>query len=152
VYPIQAVFYKQFLCPEKAIRQGIKNKKILLLPLFGLHLLDSIVDGPPGGLHVRAYNIYQKGGDNMNIRRTIGIALLALTLAPVYVAAQDMEMKATVVTKGEKDIKVKTKDDEKTILVGSKTKGLENAKEGSKVTIKYTEKDGQMRASEINPR
>jgi hypothetical protein len=88
----------------------------------------------------------------MNLKRTIGTALLALTLAPAYVAAQEMELKATVVTKGEKDIKVKTKDDEKTILVGSKTKGLENAKEGSKVTIKYTEKDGQMRASEINPR
>jgi len=88
----------------------------------------------------------------MNIRKTIGIALLALTLAPAYVAAQDKEMKATVVTKGEKEIKVKTKDDEKTIMVGSKTKGMENAKEGSKVTIKYTEKDGQMRASEINPR
>lgn len=88
----------------------------------------------------------------MNIRKTIGIALLALTLAPVYVAAQDMEMKATVVTKGEKDLKVKVKDDEKTVLIGSKTKGLENAKEGSKVTIKYTEKDGQIRASEINPR
>lgn len=88
----------------------------------------------------------------MNIRKTIGITLLALTLAPVYVAAQDKEMKATVVTKGEKDLKVKVKDDEKTVLIGSKTKGLENAKEGSKVTIKYTEKDGQMRASEINPR
>lgn len=88
----------------------------------------------------------------MNIRRTIGTALLALTLAPAYVAAQDMEMKATVVSKGEKDIKVKTKDAEKTILIGSKTKGVENATEGSKVTIKYTEKDGQMRASEINPR
>jgi hypothetical protein len=88
----------------------------------------------------------------MNIKRTIGTALLALTLAPAFVAAEDMEMKATVVSKGEKDIKVKTKDAEKTILVGSKTKGLENAKEGSKVTIKYTEKDGQMRASEINPR
>ena len=88
----------------------------------------------------------------MNIRKTIGIALLALTLAPAYVAAQDKEMKATVVTKGEKEIKVKTKDDEKTIMVGSKTKGMENAKEGSKVTIKYTEKDGKMRASEINPR
>ena len=87
----------------------------------------------------------------MNIRKTIGIALLALTLAPVYVAAQDKEMKATVVTKGEKDIKVKVKDDEKTVLIGTKTKGLENATEGSKVTIKYTEKDGQMRASEINP-
>ena len=88
----------------------------------------------------------------MHIRKTIGTALLALTLAPAYVAAQDMEMKATVVTKGEKDIKVKTKDDEKTILIGTKTKGIEHAKEGSKVTIKYTEKDGQMRASEINPR
>lgn len=88
----------------------------------------------------------------MEIRKTVGIAILALTLSPVYVAAQDMEMKATVVTKGEKEIKVKTKDDEKTILVGSKTKGMENAKEGSKVTIKYTEKDGKMRASEINPR
>jgi hypothetical protein len=88
----------------------------------------------------------------MNLKKTIGTAFLALMLAPAYVAAQDMELKATVVSKGEKDIKVKTKDDEKTILVGSKTKGLENAKEGSKVTIKYTEKDGQMRASEINPR
>ena len=90
----------------------------------------------------------------MNLKRTIGTAFLALTLAPAYVAvaAEDMELKATVVSKGEKDIKVKTKDDEKTILVGSKTKGLENAKEGSKVTIKYTEKDGQLRASEINPR
>jgi hypothetical protein len=88
----------------------------------------------------------------MNIKRAMGVALLALTLAPAYVAADDMEMKATVVSKGEKDIKVKTKDAEKTILIGSKTKGIENAKEGSKVTIKYTEKDGQMRASEINPR
>jgi len=88
----------------------------------------------------------------MNVKRTIGTALLALTLAPAYVAAQDMELKATVVSKSEKDIKVKTKDDEKTILIGTKTKGIENATEGSKVTIKYTEKDGQMRASEINPR
>ena len=88
----------------------------------------------------------------MQIGKAIGVALLALSLAPAYVAAQDKEMKATVVTKGEKEIKVKTKDDEKTIMVGSKTKGLENAKEGSKVTIKYTEKDGQIRASEINPR
>jgi len=89
----------------------------------------------------------------MNLKRTIGTALLALTLVPAYVAAaEDMEQKATVVSKGEKEIKVKTKDDEKTILVGSKTKGLENAKESSKVTIKYTEKEGQLRATEINPR
>ena len=88
----------------------------------------------------------------MNLKTEIAAVLLALTLAPAYVMAQDMELKATVVSKSEKDIKVKTKDAEKTILIGTKTKGVENAKEGSKVTIKYTEKDGQLRASEINPR
>jgi hypothetical protein len=105
-------------------------------------------------LHFVDGQISQKrGGEKqMNLKRTIGTALLALTLVPAYVAAQDMELKATVVSKGEKDIKVKTKDEEKTLLIGSKTKGIENAKEGSKVTIKYTEKDGQLRASEINPR
>jgi len=88
----------------------------------------------------------------MNLKTKSAAVLLALTLAPAYVMAQDMELKATVVSKSEKDIKVKTKDAEKTILIGTKTKGVENAKEGSKVTIKYTEKDGQLRASEINPR
>jgi hypothetical protein len=89
----------------------------------------------------------------MNLKKKIAVILLALTLAPVYVVAQEeMEFKATVVSKGEKEIKVKTKDEEKTLLIGSKTKGVENAKEGSKVTIKYTEKEGKIRATEINPR
>jgi hypothetical protein len=89
----------------------------------------------------------------MNLKKKIAVALLALTLAPAYVAAQDeKEFNATVVKKEEKQIMVKTKEGEKTVRVGSKTKGLENAKEGSKVTIKYTEKDGEIRASEITPR
>jgi hypothetical protein len=57
---------------------------------------------------------------------------LALVLAPVYVVAQDMEFNATVVSKEEKSIK----DGEKTVLIGKSTKGVDNAKEGSKVTIK----------------
>ena len=89
----------------------------------------------------------------MNLKKKIAVILLALTLAPAYViAAEEMEMKDTVVSKSEKEIKVKTKDEEKTVLIGSKTKGVENAKEGSKVTIKYSEKEGKIRASEINPR
>jgi phosphoribosylformylglycinamidine (FGAM) synthase-like amidotransferase family enzyme len=88
----------------------------------------------------------------MSLKKKLAVALFAMTLAPAFVAAQDQEFNGTVVSKGEKEIKVKTKEGEKTLLVGSKTKGLENAKEGSKVTIKYTEKDGQIRASEINPR
>jgi PDZ domain-containing secreted protein len=96
----------------------------------------------------------------MNIKMKIAAIFFALTLAPAYVAAAekgekgaaDKEFNGTVVSKEEKSIKVKTKEGEKTLAVGTKTKGLENAKEGEKVTIKYTEKDGQLRASEINPR
>jgi hypothetical protein len=98
-------------------------------------------------------HVYRKGGEYiMNLKRQIGAALLALTLAPAYVIAQDMEFNGTIVSKEEKSIKVKTKDGEKMLAIGTKTKGVENAKDGAKVTIKYTEKDGQLRASEINPR
>jgi phosphoribosylformylglycinamidine (FGAM) synthase-like amidotransferase family enzyme len=95
----------------------------------------------------------------MNLKQKVAAILLALVLAPVYVgttgvaiADSHMEFNATVVSKEEKSIKVKTKDGEKTVLIGKSTKGVDNAKEGSKVTIKYMEKDGQIRASEINPR
>jgi hypothetical protein len=104
----------------------------------------------------------------MNVKMKIAAIFFALTLAPAYVAAAEKgemgaaekgekgaaekEFNGTVVSKEEKSIKVKTKEGEKTLAVGTKTKGLENAKEGEKVTIKYTEKDGQLRASEINPR
>ena len=67
-------------------------------------------------------------------------------------AMADDEMKATVVSKSEKELKVKVKDGEKTLLIGSKTKGVENAKDGAKVTIKYSEKDGKLSAEEISPR
>jgi hypothetical protein len=94
-----------------------------------------------------------KGGEiKVNLKKKAAAILLALVLTPVYVVAQDMEFNATVVSKEEKSIKVKTKDGEKTVLIGKSTKGVDNAKEGSKVTIKYMEKDGQIRASEINPR
>ena len=88
----------------------------------------------------------------MNLKKQICAMLLVLALAPAYVIAQDMEFNATVVSKEEKSIKVKTKDGEKVVAIGKSTKGVENAKDGAKVTIKYTEKDGQLRASEINPR
>ena len=88
----------------------------------------------------------------MNLKKQIGAVLLAVALAPAYVLAQDMEFNGTIVSKEEKSIKVKTKDGEKMLAVGKSTKGLDNAKDGAKVTIKYTEKDGQLRASEINPR
>src|SRR5689334_22297126 len=93
-------------------------------------------------------HFFRKGGETMTIKKTIAAVLLAVSLVPVYAMAED-EMKATVVSKSDKELKVKTKDAEKTLLVGTKTKGLDNAKEGAKVTIKYSEKDGKLRAEEI---
>jgi hypothetical protein len=87
----------------------------------------------------------------MTFKRQIAAVLLALSLAPVYAMA-DEEMKATVVSKSDKELKVKVKDQEKTLQIGTKTKGVENAKDGAKVTIKYSEKDGKLRAEDISPR
>ncbi len=63
--------------------------------------------------------------------RKIAAVLLALALTPAYVVAEDMELEATVISKDEKEIKVKTKEGENTLRIGSKTKGIENAKEGA---------------------
>jgi hypothetical protein len=77
-------------------------------------------------------------------------------VTPLLVFAQEKTLQVRVASKGQKEIKVKTKGtggwSEKTLTFDSKTKGIENAKEGSKVTIKYVEKDGQLKAIEINSR
>ena len=64
----------------------------------------------------------------MNLKKQIGAVLLALALAPAYVIAQDMEFNGTIVSKEEKSIKVKTKDGEKMLAIGTKTKGIEKRK------------------------
>ena len=91
----------------------------------------------------------------MYLKQRIAIAFLTATI-PIYVAAQEKEFNVRVVSKGQKEIKVKTKEasgwHEKTLSADSKTKGIENAKAGAKVTIKYTENNGQLKAIEINPR
>ena len=93
----------------------------------------------------------------MNLKEKIAILFLGAALTTsTFVFAQEKTIQVRVVSKGAKEIKVKTKGaggwSEKTLAFDSKTKGIENAKEGSKVTVKYVEKDGQLKAIEINPR
>lgn len=92
----------------------------------------------------------------MLLKQKIAMVFLAVTLTPIFALAQEKTLAVRVVSKSPKEIKVKTKGaggwSEKTLSFDSKTKGIENAKEGSKVTIKYVEKDGQLKATEINPR
>jgi len=81
----------------------------------------------------------------------ISATVLALALLPALVFA-DAELKGTVVKvdKAKNQLVVRTDKGEETLLLGKGTKGMENAKEGAKITIKYSEKDGQPRVTEIS--
>ena len=81
----------------------------------------------------------------MNLKKKVAAILLALSAVSGLCGGSGMEFNATVVSKEEKSIKVKTKDGEKTVLIGKSTKGVDNAKENYKVTIKYMEKDGKLK-------
>lgn len=68
-------------------------------------------------------------------------------------ASSGAELKGTVlkVKQAENQIVLKTARGEETLLTTKETKGLENAKEGAKVTVTFSEKDGQPKISEIAP-
>ena len=82
--------------------------------------------------------------------KKIAAMILALALFPALVFA-DAELKGTVVKvdKARNQLVVRTDKGEETLLLASSTKGMGNAKEGAKVTIKYSEKDGQPRVTEV---
>lgn len=74
---------------------------------------------------------------------------------PMVRAGKEFEIKqltGTVVKKSGSEIKIKTKDSEKTLVTDFKTKGIDHAKNGAKVAVRYYEDDGKLRAAEIAPR
>lgn len=81
-----------------------------------------------------------------------GAILLTLLLFPALALADALK-KGTVlkVDQKQKQIVVKTEKGEETVLFTSSTKGIENARVGATVTVKYSEKDGQPKVSEILP-
>jgi hypothetical protein len=81
-----------------------------------------------------------------------GVMLCAAALLAT-VAFADVETRGTVVRvdKSEDQLVVKTEKGEETLLLTKETKGLAHAKEGAKVVIKFTEKDGQPKVIEIIP-
>ena len=80
------------------------------------------------------------------------IGVLIYLLLPVLALAQ-AELKGTVirVDKATDQLILKTHRGEETLLLSSGTKGIAHAKEGAKVVVKFSEKDGQPRVSEIAP-
>jgi len=86
------------------------------------------------------------------MNRTIGAMILALALVPTVTFA-DVELKGTVikVDNATSQLVVKTDRGQETLLLDKSTKGVGNAKEGAKVIVKFTEKDGEPKVTEIVP-
>ena len=80
------------------------------------------------------------------------VLLLLLTLIlPTALSAAEIKGTVLKVNKVENQIVLKTNRGEETLLTTKATKGMENAKEGAKVIVTFSEKDGQPKISEIAP-
>jgi hypothetical protein len=82
------------------------------------------------------------------------LATICLTIALLpLLAFADVEKHGTVVKvdKVEKQLVIRTERGEETLLLLPETKGLANAKEGAKVIIRFTEKSGEPKVTEIIP-
>lgn len=76
--------------------------------------------------------------------------ILALLLVPTLALAALIEGTVSKVDKAKSQIVVKTDDGNKTFQIGDETKGAEHLKEGARVRIQYSEKDGLLRATAVN--
>ncbi len=80
----------------------------------------------------------------------IGTLMLVLAFMS-SLAFADVELRGTVVKldRAANKLVVRTDRGEETLLIDKGTKGLGNAKEGAKVIVKFTEKDGEPKITEI---
>jgi len=77
------------------------------------------------------------------------MTVLAVMLLPTLVAA--VELKGTVekLDKAKNQLVLKTERGQETLEITKSTKGIEHAKQGAKVAVKYSEKDGSPKVDEI---
>jgi len=84
------------------------------------------------------------------MRKAITLSIFLLLFG---LAGNAAELKGTVlkVKPSENQIVLKTERGEETLFTTKETKGVENVKEGAKVIVTFSEKDGQPKISEIAP-
>ncbi len=82
----------------------------------------------------------------------IAVVIFALIAFPALVYAE-AEMRGTVlkVDTTEKQLVLRTEKGEETLFIVASSKGLANAREGTRVAVKYSEKDGQPKVVEVTP-
>lgn len=90
----------------------------------------------------------------MKIQKKLAAIAFALIFFPALALAQEVkEFQGRIKSKSATEVVAESKDEgEKTFVISDRTQGTENATEGARVTIKYSERDGQLRVREIAPR
>ncbi|MBI4522729.1 MAG: hypothetical protein HY695_02825 [Deltaproteobacteria bacterium] len=86
------------------------------------------------------------------MRGKISAMILGVALAPALLSA-DVELRGTVIKLDtvKNQIVLKTSKGEETLLTKKDSQGLEHAREGARVLVRYTEMDGQPKVTQIYP-
>jgi hypothetical protein len=83
------------------------------------------------------------------IMKKLATTLLAVILLPALVAAAELQGTVEKLDKAKNQLVLKTARGEEMLEITKSTKGIEFAKQGAKVTVKYSEKDGSPKVDEI---
>ena len=91
---------------------------------------------------------YDREVEQMKRIAVVLLTFIILLPLPAWAAA---EMNGTLVKvdKAKNQIVVRTDKGEETLIVTKSTKGMEHAREGAKVTVKFSAQDGQPKVTEI---
>jgi len=81
--------------------------------------------------------------------KKIMMTLLAVILLPTLVMAAELKGTVAKVDKAKNQLVLKTEQGEQTLEITKSTKGIEHAKQGAKVTVKFNDKDGSAKVDEI---
>jgi len=81
--------------------------------------------------------------------KKIVMTLLALVLLPTLVLPAELKGTVAKVDKAKNQLVLKTEQGDQTLEITKSTKGIEHAKQGAKVTVKFNDKDGSAKVDEI---
>ncbi|MDH3444026.1 MAG: hypothetical protein OEN50_08900 [Deltaproteobacteria bacterium] len=81
--------------------------------------------------------------------KKFAMTLLAFVLFPTLVIGAELMGTVTKVDKEKNLIMLKTERGEEVLVINQDTKGLEHAKQGAKVTVELSEKDGSAKVNAI---
>ena len=81
--------------------------------------------------------------------KKIVMTLLVFILLPTLVMAAELKGTVAKVDKAKNQLVIKTEQGEQMLEITKSTKGIEHAKQGAKVTVKFNDKDGSAKVDEI---